>query len=122
MTSFPLNHLEISASAPKEAAEFYSKVFGWKIEVEETMDYHLFLPEESGIGGAFTEVSEDNPAGTIVPYVTTEDLEASLSTVEANGGKALVPKTEIPGIGWFGVFADPTGNQIGLYQALNPEG
>ena len=34
---------------------------------------------------------------------------------ESLGAKTLMPKTSIPGIGWFALFADPTGNQVGLY-------
>jgi predicted enzyme related to lactoylglutathione lyase len=26
-----------------------------------------------------------------------------------------VPKTEIPGMGWYAIFSDPTGNRIGLF-------
>jgi len=62
MTAYPVNHLEILASDPNAAAEFYSRVFGWKIEVEETMNYVQFTAEEGGIGGAFTQVDENNPA------------------------------------------------------------
>jgi predicted enzyme related to lactoylglutathione lyase len=120
MNAYPVNHLEIAASDPKAAAEFYSKVFGWKIEVEETMNYVQFMPEEGGIGGAFTELGENNPAGTVLAYVTTDDIEASLDKVEANGGKTIMPKTEIPGIGWFAVFADATGGTLALYTG-NPE-
>ena len=120
MAAYPIQHLEISASDPNAAAEFYKAVFGWKIEVEESMNYVQFTAEEGGIGGAFTEVSENNPAGTVLAYVTTDDIEASLAKVEANGGKTLMPKTEIPGIGWFGVFADATGGTLALYTG-NPE-
>ena len=120
MATYPVNHLEIAASDPNAAAEFYSKVFGWKIEVEESMNYVQFAAEEGGIGGAFTEVSDENPAGTVLAYVTTDDIEASLGKVEANGGKTLMPKTEIPGVGWFGVFSDTTGGTLALYTG-NPE-
>jgi predicted enzyme related to lactoylglutathione lyase len=27
----------------------------------------------------------------------------------------VVPKTEIPQVGWFGVFKDPTGNKVALF-------
>jgi ferritin-like metal-binding protein YciE len=27
----------------------------------------------------------------------------------------LLPKTEIPGMGWYAIFADPTGNRLGLF-------
>jgi predicted enzyme related to lactoylglutathione lyase len=121
MTAFPVNHLEISASDPQAAAEFYSKVFGWKIETEESMNYVQFLAEEGGIGGAFTEVDDNNPAGTLVPYVTTDDIEASLAKIGELGGSTVVPKTEIPGIGHFAIFTDPTGNNIGLYSGSGPE-
>ena len=49
----------------------------------------------------------------------------SLAKIEANGGKAIMPKTEIPGVGWFGVFADATGGTLALYTGnpeANPEG
>ena len=118
----PVVHVEVRGLDSLVLQEFYSKVFGWKIEVEETMNYVQFLPEEGGIGGAFTEVSDDNPAGTIVPYVTTDDIDASLEKVDANGGSTAVPKTEIPGFGHFAVFRDPTGNNIGLYSGAGPEG
>lgn len=121
MTAYPLNHLEISASDPAAAGEFYSKVFGWKIEVEESMNYVQFVADEGGIGGAFTQVDENNPAGTVVPYVTTDDIEASLEKIGSSGGSTAVPKTEIPGFGHFAVFVDPTGNNIGLFSG-SPEG
>jgi predicted enzyme related to lactoylglutathione lyase len=29
-----------------------------------------------------------------------------------------MPKTEIPHVGWWGVFSDPTGNRIALYTSM----
>ena len=115
MATYPVNHIEIAASDPNAAAKFYKAVFGWKIEVEESMNYVQFAAEEGGIGGAFTEVSDNNPAGTVLAYVTTDDIEASLAKIEANGGKTLAPKTEIPGFGNFAVFSDATGSTLGLF-------
>lgn len=46
--------------------------------------------------------------------VATSDIEASLAQAEALGGRTLVPKLRIPGVGWFAVFADATGTCIGL--------
>jgi hypothetical protein len=51
-------------------------------------------------------------------YVGTDDIEATLAKAETLGGEILVPKSEIPGQGWFGMFSDPTGNQIGLFTGL----
>ena len=74
-----------------------------------------FTAEEAGIGGAVTQVDENKPAGTLVPYVTTDDIEGSLEKIGSNGGSTVVPTTEIPGVGWFGVFADATGGTLALY-------
>jgi len=46
------------------------------------------------------------------------NIEATLAKIKAHGGTTAVPKTEIPGMGWFAIFNDPTGNMIGLYQAM----
>ena len=45
----------------------------------------------------------------------------AIVAVEKLGGKVLHKKTEIPGMGWFGIFHDPTGNVLALYTSMNPE-
>jgi predicted enzyme related to lactoylglutathione lyase len=45
------------------------------------------------------------------------DIDATLSRVEANGGKTVTGRTEIaPGMGSTALFADPLGNRLGLYE------
>jgi predicted enzyme related to lactoylglutathione lyase len=56
----------------------------------------------------------------VVIYIDTDDIDEMLGRIEAAGGKTLLPKTEIPGMGWFAFFADPTGNRIGLYTTMTP--
>ena len=121
MTGYPLTHLEISASDPQAAGKFYSALFGWKLEVDPTFDYVQFVPP-SGPGGAFPKVDgEIFKPGVIIPYIHADDIEAVLAKAETLGGKTLVPKSEIPGIGWFAHFTDPTGNRIGLYTGMGHE-
>lgn len=121
MAKHAVVHLELSAKEPKAAGEFYKKLFGWKIEVDDKLQYVQFMPEEGGIGGGFNPVDENNPAGSVLVYVGTEDIAASLKKAESLGGKTLMPMTEIPGVGWFGIFMDPTGNRVGLYTSANPQ-
>lgn len=113
-------HLELPAKDPKAAGDFYKKLFDWKIEVDENLNYVQFQTEEGGIGGGFPTVDDNNPAGVVVAYVGTDDIAASLKKAESLGGKSVMPKTEIPGFGWFGMFMDPTGNRVGLYTSMNP--
>ena len=114
MPSHPIVHIEFSAADLEKAGQFYSSIFGWKIQPMPEMNYATF-EAEGGPGGGFNPLTQQAPAGTVLVYIDTEDIEGTLQQVTAQGGKVLQPKTEIPGYGWFGIFADPTGNQVGLY-------
>ena len=61
-----------------------------------------------------------NP-GDIMLHVDSDDIEADLEKIEALGGQIISHKTEIPGIGWYAMFKDPTGNTLSLYTSMNPD-
>ena len=117
MSQHSIVHIEFSANDPKAAGDFYKHLFGWKIETIPDMDYVTFevTPE---LGGGFLDIDEQYfRTGDIIPYINTDDIESTLDRVVSLGGKILKPKTEIPGIGWYAFFADPTGNRVGLYSS-----
>ncbi len=110
-------HVDISANNQEEAGKFYESLFGWKITPMPQFNYTTFTPGE-GPGGGFMQIGDGMaPAGQVLVYVSTDDIDASLAKVESLGGKTVVPKTEIPTVGWFGVFTDPAGNQLALFTA-----
>jgi predicted enzyme related to lactoylglutathione lyase len=117
----PVVHIEISAKDRKDAAKFYHDVFGWQVEQIPDMDYATFNPGE-GVGGGFNPVTKENPAGTVTVYIGTDDIEATLGDIESAGGKIIAPKAEIPGMGWFAFFKDPTGNTLALFKEMKPGG
>lgn len=112
-------HVEIPAANVQAAGSFYHSLFGWKIQHVPEMNYTMW-EDGSGSGGGFPEVSADNPAGQVLVYIDSEDIEADLKKVVELGGAIVHPKTEIPGTGWFGIFKDPTGNVLALYTSMNP--
>jgi predicted enzyme related to lactoylglutathione lyase len=122
----PIVHIEIPASDLKQTSQFYAEVFGWQVDPS-TENYPVFSAE-GGPGGGFVPLTEETTAGPVgfgvgkpLLHLATDDIEATLATVEAHGGKTLREKTEIPSIGWWAVFADPTGNPIGIFCALPGE-
>jgi len=117
MNNHEIVHIEFSANDPKGLGKFYTDLFGWKTEYAEDMDYVMFDGGD-GPGGGFPKAGENFKTGTVMVYVSTDDVDASLSKAESLGAKILTPKTEIPMTGWFGIFADPTGNEVGVFQAL----
>ena len=122
MSAHPIVHIEIPTQNPTTASEFYSTVFGWKIEADAEMDYVMF-DAGNQLGGGFPKIDGEMFKGNdLIVYIDTDDIEATLATIEAHGGKALLPKTEIPTIGWFAFFADPSGNRMALYKSMRDAG
>ena len=112
-------HVEIPAVNVEGAGKFYESLFGWKLQHMPEMNYTMW-DDGSGSGGGFPQVSDENPAGQVLVYIASDDIEADLKKVEKLGGKVLHPKTEIPQMGWYGVFQDPTGNVLAVYTSMNP--
>jgi uncharacterized protein len=109
-------HVEIPVADQAAAGAFYSELFGWEYRPMPEMDYAVFSPGE-GPGGGFPKIDGQMfRANEPLVHVLTDDVDASLDKAVSLGGAVTVPKTEIPGIGWFGVFTDPSGNRIGLFK------
>ena len=46
-----------------------------------------------------------------------DNIAESLKQIESAGGRVLTPRTDIgPNMGAFAAFADPVGNEFGLYE------
>ena len=113
-------HVEIPAANVEAAGNFYRDLFDWKLQHEPELNYTQWEAGD-GTGGGFPAVSNETPAGHVLVYIHSDDIDTDLKNVEKLGGKVVYAKTEISQIGWFGLFEDPTGNVLGLYTSLNPE-
>ena len=121
MTKRNIVHIEIPAADSEKAGKFYQDLFGWKIDTDVKMNYTMWAPGE-GVGGGFAPLGETVKPGDVLIHVDSDDIEADLKQIKALGGTVLSEKTEIPGIGWFALFKDPTGNTLSLYTSMNPGG
>ena len=115
----PVVHFEIAGPDGPALNQFYSDLFGWKIDVqgEEMGNYGIVPANEGGIGGGLLPTTEDIPVRSYVTfYVQVDELQAALDKVAGMGGNAIMPPMEIaPGMGSIALFGDPAGNTIGLY-------
>ncbi len=118
-------HFEIHAEKPEKAAEFYTKVFGWKIQKwEGPVDYWLVSTgpaEERGIDGGIVRRHgqgpvDKQPVNSYVCTVTVPNLDEYTNKVGANGGMNVVPRMGILGVGWLAYFKDTEGNIFGIMQ------
>jgi len=115
MTKRNVVHIEIPTRSHQESIKFYEALFGWKTEHFPDMHYTTWEADEHP-GGGFS----DTHSGEIMIHINSDDIEADLKKAKSLGATIVREKTEIPGIGWWGVFKDPTGNQIALYTSKNP--
>ncbi|MHB9032788.1 MAG: VOC family protein [Anaerolineae bacterium] len=110
-------HFEISAASPERAVAFYGGVFGLKIEKWDPVEYWLVSTgddAEPGIGGAITR-RDEMMQGT-VNTIGVDSVDKYETLVQASGGKILMPKRAIPGIGYMAYCEDTEGNVFGIME------
>jgi predicted enzyme related to lactoylglutathione lyase len=116
-------HFEIHAADPARAINFYEKVFGWTFNKwDGPMPYWLVTTgpdDQPGINGGLVQRQGEIDGQAVIAYVCTtgvENVDASVATVEANGGTIALPKMPIPGMGWLAYCKDTEGNIFGMMQ------
>jgi predicted enzyme related to lactoylglutathione lyase len=96
---------------------FYEKIFDWGTEaVPGFNDYFLVDPESSGMGAAVGQGPEDM-ANYVAVYIEVDSIDDHLAEITAAGGSTVMPRTVIPDVVTFAMFADPSGNVVGLLEA-----
>lgn len=119
MSAHQIVHVEIPSDDPAASAAFYAKLFGWKSEHSAELNYTMF-DAAPGPGGGYTAIDNQNVRrNTVIIHVATDDIDATLQKAVELGGTVVVPKSPIPGVGEFGIFADPSGTHIGVYNGIN---
>ncbi len=111
--------IELSTDNTEAAKSFYADLFGWgfdELPMENGAIYSMFQPAAGGPGGGIMAKPMPEVPTAWMPYVLTEDLEASVKRVEELGGVVHVPPTPVTEHGAFAVIADPSGGVIGLWR------
>lgn len=114
----PVVHFEIGCKDKQKTADFYSRLFGWKTQAYGDMATMIDTAAGgAGIAGHISAMGHE-PHNYVVFYAAVDDLAASIKAAEKLGGKAMVPPTEVPGMGSFAWVKDPEGTIVGLWKAL----
>ncbi len=111
-------HVEFASTDPSRTKRVLEQVFGWEFQAIPGLAYHVYATPR-GPGGAVMPPSAVRPNG-ILNYLLSEDLETDVRKIEAAGGKVRMAKEEIPNVGWWALFEDPTGILLALYQPESP--
>ena len=119
-------HFEIPVDDLDRAQEFYKGVFDWKMNSMPGAGYVLIgttatdekgMPKEPGaINGGM--LKRTGPIKSPVITISVPNIDESLGTVKAHGGKVAMDKFKVGEIGLSAYVEDTEGNVIGLWQEL----
>jgi predicted enzyme related to lactoylglutathione lyase len=114
-------HFDIPAENVEKMRKFYSSLFGWKIErVAGPIEYYLIktAPEGKGVGGGMPK--KEDQSQQPMNYYSVESVDEYSKKVKELGGKIIIPKQTVLGMGHFAVAIDPERNIFGLWEAILP--
>jgi predicted enzyme related to lactoylglutathione lyase len=108
-------YLEIPAKTAEASAQFYSSIFGWK--VRRRGDCELAFDDPGGVSGTWVKEGDRTPDERTRTYIMVDAIADTLRRIETAGGRVVTPGTAIGAcMSAFAVFADPVGNEFGLYE------
>jgi predicted enzyme related to lactoylglutathione lyase len=106
-----IDYIEIKVPDIDRAKRFFAEAFGW--------EFHDYGPDYAGIKGGDGEVGglakgSPTPSGGPLVVLFSDDLEKTMAAVKAAGGKIVRETFSFPGGRRFH-FADPSGNEMGVW-------
>ena len=124
----PVVHFEMPTKDQKRVTEFYTKVFGWQMQMmgadmgnyvlantTETKDMRPTTP--GAINGGFFPFDPKKPGQTVPSVViAVDDIKAHMKKVAAAGGNVEGEPINIPGVGMYVSFVDTEGNRVSMLQ------
>ena len=106
-----ITHFAINADDVGATRAFYEALFGWRF-TEAYPGFWRTTDAGGAIGAIQSRRTFASDAGFEVTF-TVDDADAIAARAEAHGGRVLMPKSPIPGVGELLFVADPSGNVAG---------
>ena len=120
-------HFEIPSDDIERSKKFYNGLFGWNIEkwsdlesLPEGLEEYLTIStmddkgNKSVAGGMMKRQSPQQQG--ITNYIDVKSVQEYSTKVEQLGGKVMVPKKSVPGMGYFAVCLDTENNSFGIWE------
>ncbi len=112
--------VDIATTDAQAARDFYSKLFGWNLEVSEDPQYGGYatakLDDKSVAGIGPKQEGDQGPTAWSL-YIGTDDVDGLAKKVQDAGGTVVAPPFDVGDQGRMTVLADPSGAFISAWQA-----
>jgi uncharacterized protein len=118
-TQHHIGWFELYVNDFEKSKDFYTELFGWEFNLSQSLDapyWNIFTGEGSIGGGLMKKAVLEHSGQSVVLYVETDNVEATLNKAVSLGGNIVIPKTLInENAGYFALFNDIDENVIGLW-------
>ncbi|HEY3522850.1 MAG TPA: VOC family protein [Candidatus Limnocylindrales bacterium] len=116
--------VDLSSADAAASRDFYARLFGWDVEVNEDPQYGGYALARIGGEDAAGIGPKMDPNATTAwnLYIGTEDVEALAGRVSAAGGTVIMAPFDVGDQGRMAVFADPAGAVISSWQGTRMGG
>lgn len=113
-----VRHFAINADDLPRARRFYEQVFAWRFQPWGPPGFFMIATGDGEVPmGSLQQRRELEPGKRLTGFECTiaveQDVAAVAAAVTANGGRILMEKATIPGVGDLIFFEDPDGNVAG---------
>ncbi len=110
----PVVRWQIISPEPEKAADFYQKLFAWKLSTANALG-HRELSSGAGTGidgGVWPAPQVKN--GFVQLFIEVPDVDVCISEATRLGAKVLVPRAVLPDGDSMAVLLDPLGVSFGV--------
>ncbi len=118
-------YFQIPSDDIERSKKFYNQLFGWKIDKspeantpEGMENWSVTTTDHNGkeaLGGGMSK--RQMPQQQITNFIDVKSVGEYSSRVEKLGGKIVVPKTAVPGMGHYEVCIDTENNIFGIFES-----
>ena len=118
-------YFQIPADDIERSKKFYNQLFSWKIDKspeantpEGMENWSITTTDHNGkeaLGGGMSK--RQMPQQQITNFIDVKSVDEYSSKAERLGGKVVVPKTSVPGMGYYAVCLDTENNSFGIFES-----
>lgn len=112
----PFVHVELATGDVSKARKFYKSLFDWKLTDMPGMAYTM-LDVGTGTGGGMMQKPMPDAPTAWLPYVLVDDVKKTVAKARKAGANVVVEYQPVGEMGAFGIFIDPTGAALGVFEA-----
>jgi predicted enzyme related to lactoylglutathione lyase len=107
-------HIELNTDDVAKAKKFYKGLFKWK--TPPWGDGYTGIDVGKGTGGGMQKKPMPGAPTMWLPYVEVDDVKKTVAKAKKLGANVQVDYQAVGDMGAIGVFIDPTGAPIGVWE------